>query len=97
MLFGRWDLGLKVRWSLRGQPKWPALIKVMLQISAPEPEDAKTAILGFAEQVAKWENQPAHRQVPASSGTAGWRTDSGADSRPAARATSRSTIISTNW
>ena len=51
VLFGRWDLGW-VRWALRGQPKWPALIKVMLQISAPEQEDAKTAILGFAEQVA---------------------------------------------
>jgi len=62
VLFGRWDLGWKIRWSLRGQPRWPAVIKVMLQISAPEPEDAKTAILSFAEQVAKWENQPAHQK-----------------------------------
>ena len=71
VLFGRWDLGWKVRWSLRGQPKWPALIKVMLQISAPEPEDAKTTILGFAEQVAKWENQPEHRKDAPPFDTAG--------------------------
>ncbi len=69
VLFGRWDLGLKIRWSFRGQPKWPALIKVMLQIPAPEPEDARTTILGFAEQVAKWENLPAHREDAMPSGS----------------------------
>ena len=42
VLFGRWDLGLKVRWALAGKPKWPALIKVMLQIPASEPEDRKS-------------------------------------------------------
>ncbi len=62
VLFERWDLGTKVRWAMRGQPKWPALIKVMLQIQVHEQEDAKAAILGFAEQVAKWENQPGHRK-----------------------------------
>ena len=31
-LFGRWDLGIKIRWSLAGKPKWPALIKVMMEI-----------------------------------------------------------------
>ena len=35
VLFDRWDLGMKIRWSLRGRPKWPALIKVMLSIPAP--------------------------------------------------------------
>jgi len=34
----------------------------MLQISAPDPEDAKTAILGFAGDIAKWENQPQHQK-----------------------------------
>jgi EpsI family protein len=62
VLFGRWDLGLGVRWSLRGQPKWPPLIKVLLQIQAPDREDARTTILSFAEQLAKWEYQPDHRQ-----------------------------------
>jgi len=61
VLFGRWDLGIKVRWSLAGKPKWPALIKVMMEIPVPEPEEAKTAILNLAEYVAKWENQPRHR------------------------------------
>jgi EpsI family protein len=70
VLFGRWDLGWKVRWSLRGRPKWPALVKVMLQMSAPEVEDAKTTILGFAEQVAKWENQPERRKDSLSFDTA---------------------------
>ena len=40
VLFDRWDLGMKVRWALRGRPKWPALIKVMLQISAPDVNEA---------------------------------------------------------
>jgi len=63
VLFGRWDLGLKVRWSLAGRPQWPALIKVMLQISAPEsPEDTELVLLSFAERVAEWENQPEHRK-----------------------------------
>ena len=61
VLFDRWDLGIKIRWSLRGRSKWPALIKVMLQIAAPDPEEAKSVILDFAKQVAEWENQPKHR------------------------------------
>ena len=70
VLFGRWDLGFKVRWSLAGKPKWPALIKVMLQIPASEPpEEARAAILNFAEQVAKWENQPTHRNGKGMLGT----------------------------
>ena len=59
VLFDRWQLG-QLRWSLRGQAKWPALIKVMLQSSASSPDDAMSLLLGFAELVAKWENQPKH-------------------------------------
>ncbi len=62
VLFGRLDLGLKVRWSLAGRPKWPPLVKVMLQIQATEIEEAKATILSFAEQVARWENQPERRK-----------------------------------
>lgn len=62
VLFGRWDLGINVRWSLAGKPKWPALVKVMLQIDAADAEDAKATILSFAEQVARWENEPQRRK-----------------------------------
>jgi EpsI family protein len=70
VLFGRWDLGIKVRWSLAGKPTWPALIKVMFTIPVPsQPEEAKTTVLNFAEQVAKWENQPSHRNGKGMLGT----------------------------
>jgi EpsI family protein len=62
VLFGRWDLGFKVRWSLRGRPTWPALVKVMVQIQVTDPEDAKAALMSFVESVAKWENQPERRK-----------------------------------
>lgn len=62
VLFGRWDLGMKVRWSLAGKPKWPALVKVMLQLNTTDPEEAKATILSFAEQVARWENEPKRRK-----------------------------------
>jgi len=61
VLFGRLDLGIKVRWSLAGKPKWPALVKVMLQIDAADLEEVKATILSFAEQVARWENAPERR------------------------------------
>jgi len=59
-LFNRWDLGMKVRWSLFGRSHWPPLIKVMLQLPATELVEAKVAILKFAELVAKWQYQPQH-------------------------------------
>jgi EpsI family protein len=62
VLFGRFDLGLKVRWSLAGKPTWPVLIKVMAEIPVTaKPEEAEDLLLGFVTRVAKWENQPAHR------------------------------------
>jgi EpsI family protein len=62
VLFGRWDLGIKVRWSLAGKPAWPALIKVMMEIPVTSTtEEAEDLLLGFAERVAKWENQTGHR------------------------------------
>jgi EpsI family protein len=62
VLFGRWDLGVKVRLSLRGRPTWPALVKVMVQIPVADTDDAKAALLAFVEFVAKWENQPERRK-----------------------------------
>ena len=41
----------------------------MLQIPAPDGEDAKTVILSLAEKVAKWENQPNHRNGKGMLGT----------------------------
>lgn len=61
VLFDRWDLG-NLRFAMRGNAKWPALIKVMIQIPAPDVDDAKRRILAFAEIVAKWENKPEHRK-----------------------------------
>lgn len=61
VLFDRWDMG-KLRFELRGKPQWPALIKVMMQIPAPDADDAQSRVLAFAELVAKWENQPQHRK-----------------------------------
>jgi EpsI family protein len=69
VLFGRWDLGLKVRWALAGKPKWPALIKVMVQIPVSDINDARSALLSFTEQVAKWENLPKHRNGKGMLGT----------------------------
>ncbi|MEN6451576.1 MAG: exosortase C-terminal domain/associated protein EpsI [Thermoguttaceae bacterium] len=61
VLFGRGNLGA-LRWSMRGHPRWPAMIKVLMEISAPDQEDAKLAILSLAEFVANWENSPEHRK-----------------------------------
>jgi EpsI family protein len=61
LLYERFDLGT-IRWSMRGQPTWPILVKVMVQINMSEGTDTKTAVLGFARQLAQWLNQPAHRK-----------------------------------
>jgi EpsI family protein len=58
LLYDRADLGFKIRWAMRGQPVWPVLIKVMLEIPAPvESDESKTLILDFAKQVATWMNK----------------------------------------
>lgn len=62
VLYGREDLGLKVRWAMRAQPTWPVLVKIMLQAPLTDPEDSKTVAIGFTRQVAKWLNQPEHRK-----------------------------------
>jgi EpsI family protein len=69
VLFGRFDLGVKVRWSLAGKPKWPALIKVMLTIPAIEGEKPQSTILALAEETAKWENKSEHRNGKGMLGT----------------------------
>jgi EpsI family protein len=81
VLFNRWDLGLKVRWSLAGKPTWPALIKVMLDIPmTTSQDDTESAVLNLAERVAKWENQPSRRNGKGMLGIEG----SGADSKSTA-------------
>jgi len=61
VLFGRYDLG-KVRWAMRGQPAWPATVKVLLQTSAEgDLYDAKIRILDLAAQIGQWINQPSHQ------------------------------------
>lgn len=62
-LFGRWDLGIKIRWSLAGKPKWPTLIKVMMEVPIVEGDDTKATVLDFAEQVAGWMNHTSRRNA----------------------------------
>jgi kynurenine formamidase len=47
---------------MRGQPVWPATVKVLLQTSAEgDLYDAKTRILDLAEQIGRWINLPSHQ------------------------------------
>jgi len=57
----RYSLG-NLRWKMPGKAKWPVNIKIMLQISVTDPDEAKALIMGFAERVAKWLNQPEHQR-----------------------------------
>jgi hypothetical protein len=59
-LFGRLDLGIKIRWALAGK-KWPALMKVMMEIPIVEGDDPQLAVLDFAQKVAGWLNQSSRR------------------------------------
>jgi EpsI family protein len=62
VLYSRADLGIGVRWALRGQAKWPVLVKLMVQAPLTDPEDSRTVAIGFTRQLAKWLNQPEHRK-----------------------------------
>jgi EpsI family protein len=61
VLYERFDLG-KVRWTMRGQPRWPVLFKVMIQVSMTDLDDTKAIALGFGQKFAEWLNQPEHRK-----------------------------------
>jgi EpsI family protein len=61
VLFDRFDLGVRVRWSLSKNPKWPALIKVLLEIPIADPAETRSTLVGFAENLATWVNQPSHQ------------------------------------
>ena len=61
VLYDRLDLG-GIRWAMRGQPTWPVLIKVMVQLPMTDFDETKTLGLGFIQQFAAWRNQPEHRK-----------------------------------
>jgi EpsI family protein len=60
IFFDRWGL-LRARWEMRGEQSWPPLIKVLLQTSAADPEDAKRRIRFIAARAYEWINQPSHQ------------------------------------
>ncbi len=57
-LFDRFEMGA-VRWKMRGQKTWPALIKVLMQANTTDdPVDDEKALRGFAENIYKWIHEP---------------------------------------
>ena len=52
-VYERFDLG-KVRWAMRGQAVWPAMIKVLLQTGAADGFAARTRILDMAKSIHQW-------------------------------------------
>lgn len=60
ILFDRVGLGL-ARWKMRSEQNWPPLIKVLLQTSAADTEDAKKQIQFIAAKAYEWINQPSHQ------------------------------------
>lgn len=53
-LFSRFDLG-KLRWQMRGTTKWPALIKVLINIKATNNiEEDQERLLSLARPVYQW-------------------------------------------
>ncbi len=57
-LFNRFEMG-GVRWKMRGEKTWPALIKVLMQANSTD--DAvgdEKALRGFAAEVYKWIHAP---------------------------------------
>ena len=57
VVFDRWDLG-KVRLKMAGGKTWPALIKVLMQTSAPDLEEAEVRMRGLAAHVHNWVSEP---------------------------------------
>jgi EpsI family protein len=59
VLFDRFDMG-RVRWALRGQETWPALVKVLMETQGSGDLDRdKARLRDLAERVYQWINQPA--------------------------------------
>jgi EpsI family protein len=70
-LYTRWDMGWNVRWQMRGRKTWPALIKILISTpTSVKPEQARAQLVGFAEQIHKWINQPQHQTQDESAGAA---------------------------
>ncbi len=61
ILHERWELG-KARLAMRGQKKWPVLLKVMVQMPVDEKEDSEGILFGFTKQLAGWLNNPEHEK-----------------------------------
>jgi len=62
ILYSRADLGSSVRWKMRGFEKWPVLVKVMVQVPASDPIEAKSVVLEFGNLLSGWLNSPEHLQ-----------------------------------
>lgn len=62
VLHNRFDLGGRIRWEMRGQAKWPVLLKVMLWIPLSGREQERGEFRSFAREVATWLNQPEHQK-----------------------------------
>jgi EpsI family protein len=63
ILYNRFDLGISIHWKMRGQPTWPVLVKVMLQIPiTAESDESKETITKFGKILSQWLNSPVHRQ-----------------------------------
>lgn len=63
-LFDRFEMGA-VRWKMRGQQSWPALIKVLMQANVTDqPANDEEALRGFAEEVYKWIHEPEAGAAP---------------------------------
>jgi EpsI family protein len=58
ILFDRLDLGM-ARWKMRNKETWPAMVKVLLQTSAADPDKGKERIQIIAQRAYQWLNRPA--------------------------------------
>jgi EpsI family protein len=59
ILYDKLDLGM-ARYTMRGHPTWPPLIKVLIHVEGDSEEDRERA-LNFAGAVYFWLNQPSHK------------------------------------